>query len=102
MGKAAPRKRFKTSPGYETATMARTYRPGVCNIGPRNRLARGTIGVVVLAATLWFWFGMEGLGLPRAVTFLLFVPLFVGFVSLYEAVLGFCVYQARRHAYDLR
>ncbi|HLE45550.1 MAG TPA: hypothetical protein VI915_00970 [Thermoplasmata archaeon] len=78
------------------------YVPGVCNIGPRGRLQRATFGIVAIVFSLGIWALVRLNGLPGWPILLLFVPLFAAFVSLFEALFGFCVVYAARGTYDLR
>ncbi len=78
------------------------YKPGVCNIGPRGRMQRATFGVVAIAFSLGIWTLVRLNTLEGWIVLLLFVPLFAAFVSLFEALFGFCVVYAARGVYDLR
>ena len=78
------------------------YAPGACNIGRRGRLARGTFGVIAIAFAFAVWWVLRASGAPAAWRLLLFLPLFAGFVAIFEAALRFCVVLATRGVYDLR
>jgi len=78
------------------------YAPGVCNIGRRGRLARGTFGAIAIVFALAVWWVLRTSGAPAEWRFLLFLPLFAGFVAIFEAALRFCVVLAARGVYDLR
>jgi len=93
------RTKFKGNPGVCDPMVE--YAAGRCNIGPRGRMRRATGGMILLAIALaaaWWLRSTEA----RDWTLLLFFPLFVAFVSLFEAALGFCVIFAERGVYDLR
>ena len=78
------------------------YAPGVCNIGPRGRLVRGAFGAVAIALSIGVWWGLRATAAPAPWRLVVFLPLFVGFVAMFEAALRFCVVFARRGVYDLR
>ena len=78
------------------------YASGVCNIGPRGRLVRGTFGVLGIGFAFGVWWALRASGAPPSWRLLLFLPLFGGFVAIFEAALRFCVVLAARGAYDLR
>ena len=78
------------------------YEAGLCNIGPKGRLQRAVFGALAVAFAIGVW-GVFRLNVaPSAYLLLLFVPLFLGFVAIFEAALGFCVVYATRGVYDLR
>lgn len=77
------------------------YVPGVCNIGRRGRTARATFGIAAIAFALAVWWALRTVS-PPYMKLVVFLPLFTGFVSLFEATLRFCVAFARRGIYDLR
>ena len=74
----------------------------MCNIGRRGRLARGTFGAIAIVFALAVWWVLRTSGAPAEWRFLLFLPLFAGFVAIFEAALRFCVVLAARGVYDLR
>jgi len=78
------------------------YQSGFCNIGPRGRLERLSFGVVAIIFSLGLWHLARLNTLPSWTILLLFIPLFAGFVAVFEAVLGFCVIFAHQGVYDLR
>ena len=78
------------------------YTPGACNIGPHGRLERLSFGVAAILLSLGLWHLARLNTLPSWPILLLFVPLFAGFVAVFEAALGFCVVFAHRGVYDLR
>ena len=78
------------------------YAPGRCNIGPRGRTERAAFGIAAIVFSLGLWHLVRLNELPSWPILLLFLPLFVGFVAVIEAALGFCVLFARAGVYDLR
>lgn len=78
------------------------YRPGTCNIGPRGRRLRYLGAILIFGLTGLLYVALRTAGLPTWTRFLLFLPLFAGFVALLEARLHFCVYLAARGVFDLR
>ncbi len=78
------------------------YEPGVCNIGPKGRFQRATFGIVAVVFCLGAWALIRLNTLPDWLVLLLFLPLFAAFVSIFEALFGFCVVYAARGTYDLR
>lgn len=77
------------------------YRAGVCNIGTGNRLARAAYGVLLLAVTIGAWLWMRD-NMERMYRLVLFLPLYAGFLGIYQAYYGFCVYHAWRRSFDMR
>ena len=78
------------------------YAPGVCNIGPRGRLARGAFGAVAIGLAVGLWWALRAASAPAPWRLVVFLPLFAGFVAIFEAALRFCVVFAGRGVYDLR
>jgi len=77
------------------------YRPGACNIGGgerRKRYAGGVVGFVAAAVTVK---AVEALALPSWTVVAVAVPVFVGFLGVYQARLGFCVGFAAAGIYDV-
>lgn len=60
------------------------------------------MGVTFLALSLALWYWMRVASLGWYLKVLLFLPLFVGFIGLYQASIGFCAYHAFNRTYDLR
>ncbi len=78
------------------------YAAGRCNIGTKGRAQRIAFGVLAIIFSLGLW-GLIRLNAgPSAYVLVLFLPLFAGFVSLFEGLLGFCVVYGVRGTYDLR
>lgn len=82
------------------AKMQTAYIPGKCNIGRRGRamrLATG-LGVILLSVILRFTL-LIGLNMLFSLT--LVVPLYIGFLSMLEGTMSFCVLHASKGTYDL-
>ena len=78
------------------------YRPGVCNIGPRGRIERFSLGMCAILFALGLWALVRLNALPSWPILLLFLPLAAGFAAVFESLFGFCVIFAQRGTYDLR
>lgn len=78
------------------------YQPGRCNIGDRNRLFRFSYGFFFLALSAYLWLGFNANGYGALAKAFLAVPLYVGFLGIYQALAGFCVHHAKRRTYDMR
>ncbi|MFB6303936.1 MAG: hypothetical protein ABEH47_02120 [Haloferacaceae archaeon] len=78
-----------------------TYRPGYCNIGPRQRRRRFSLAVAVLLAAVGYVAACLTGVFPRVVLPGVFVPLTVGFELLFQAVDAFCVRLAFLGQYDV-
>ncbi|MBI4170347.1 MAG: hypothetical protein HY514_01535 [Candidatus Aenigmarchaeota archaeon] len=80
----------------------RTYQPGKCNIGNTNRFFRFSYGFFFLALSVYLWIGFSVHDFGIIAKAILFIPLYVGFLGVYQALLRFCVYHAKRRTYDMR
>ena len=78
------------------------YRPGICNIGIWNRLYRLGIGLFFFTVGVWTWALLEVNKFPQVTKIVLFLPFYLGFLGIYEAILGFCVILARNRKFDMR
>lgn len=76
------------------------YQPGKCNIGNTNRVFRLSYGVLFLALSAYLWIGLASYGVLAKV--FIAVPLYVGFLGLYQGLASFCIYHAKRRTYDMR
>ncbi len=85
--------------GPETGEV-KLYQPGKCNIGNINRAFRLSYGVFFLAFSFYLWIGLNSYGILAKAA--LAVPLYVGFLGIYQALAGFCVHHAKRRTYDMR
>lgn len=70
------------------------YEPGKCNIGPQERQKRFIIGLYGLILTLLTYLGITTLALPHEFILLLFFPLFMSFLGIYQYFFKFCVTNA--------
>ena len=76
------------------------YAPGKCNIGARGRAIRLATGLAIIV--LFVGFGVLNLGSVSPVFRLfLFIPFYVGLLSILEGTMSFCVLHASRGTYDL-
>lgn len=78
------------------------YAAGQCNIGPKGRVQRVVFGVLAIAFSAGIWGLIRLNTLPSWYILILFLPLFAGFVAIFEGFLGFCVVYGTRGTYDLR
>jgi len=70
------------------------YEPGKCNIGPQERQKRFILGLYGIILTLVTYFGITALALPHVFILLLFFPLFLSFLGIYQYFFKFCVTNA--------
>lgn len=77
------------------------YRPGVCNIGLKNRLGRLGFGVFFFALAWWCWELIFVNSFPNVFRLFLFIPFYLGFLGIYEALFGFCVILSRQKRFDM-
>jgi len=82
--------------------MRRVYAPGICNIGMRNRLGRLAFGLLFFSFGVWSWTFLRVNYFHPVFKLYLFIPFYLGFIGIYEAVFGFCVYHSFRRSYDMR
>ena len=80
----------------------RMYEAGRCNIGPANRLFRFSYGFFFLALSFYLWIGFSVHEYGLLAKALLVLPLYVGFLGVYQAISRFCVYHSKRRTYDMR
>lgn len=74
------------------------YQPGVCNIGLYNVRLRTAFGLFFIIIS----FALAA-AIPSAILkAFLVVPLYAGFLGLYQAKLKFCVHHAKKRTYDMR
>lgn len=78
------------------------YRPGHCNIGPRQRRKRYLVATAAFgAAALYVLVYLAGL-VPSPLLVAVFIPLSIGFEWGLQAYTAFCVRLAVRNEYDFR
>jgi len=76
------------------------YDPGKCNIGARGRAIRLATGLGIIA--VFAGVGVLALGSVSTVFRLfLFIPFYIGLLSVLEGTMSFCVLHASRGTYDL-
>lgn len=75
------------------------YEPGKCNIDSRERVNRAILGASGLLASAL----MAGLivyqGLPDYLLIFTFIPLFLGFEGVFQALTSFCAHYAHKGVY---
>ena len=91
-----------SSPRASCAPAVAEYSPGICNIGPHGRVERLSFGIAAIIFSFGLWHLARLNTLPSWPILLLSLPLFAGFVAVFEAVFGFCVMFAFKGEYDLR
>ena len=69
---------------------ASQYRAGVCNIGPREIARRRRIGVAAMLTAFGLGAVIVAMDAPPIVRGVVFLPLWVGFISLEQARRKFC------------
>ncbi len=77
------------------------YQPGVCNIGDAERWKRYAVGAAGFVAAAVTLIAVEALALPSWALVAVALPVFAGFLGVYQARLGFCVGFATRGVYDV-
>ena len=78
------------------------YKPGQCNIGPAERLKRLLTGVVGFLLTLLGIFFIFYFDASHGYIFLLMIPLFAGFIGLYQYLFKFCVFNGLTKRYNMK
>jgi len=69
----------------------------VCNIGLRDRAGRLMFGLFFFTIAVWTWAFFIVNKLPHIWMFYLFIPFYLGFLGITEAVMGFCVFHYSIH-----
>src|SRR2546425_12616523 len=88
------------TPFKKSIKMPPEYVPGRCNIGARGRAIRLAIGLGIIAAFI----GLDLLALGSVspvFRFFLFIPFYIGLLTILEGTMSFCVLHASRGTYDL-
>lgn len=80
----------------------RTCKAGVCNIGPRNRIGRLLVGIFFYGVGVWMWAFLKLNFFPSVTMLFLFVPFYLGFLGVYQALFGFCVFHSLKRSSDMR
>jgi hypothetical protein len=99
------RKQRRIMQGFLSKTVG--YKPGVCNIGEKERMVRLMSGFAFLFAAFLLWlvliFLENNYGLPREARLLILpIPLFFGFQGFYQYFFRFCVTNAVRRKYVMK
>jgi hypothetical protein len=66
------------------------YRPGVCNIGPREIARRRAFGIAGIVSAIVFGLALVGLDAPPLARALVIIPLWGAIISLEQARRKFC------------
>lgn len=66
------------------------YRPGACNIGPREIMKRRAYGVAGIASAIVFGVALLWIGAPQVARALVLFPLWGAIISLEQARRKFC------------
>ena len=77
------------------------YEPGKCNIGPRERLMRLTIGMTSITVGMLLFALFIILQLPAGYIFFLTIPFAMGFIGIYQYFFKFCVSNGIRKTYNM-
>ena len=87
------------TPFKKSMKMPPEYVPGKCNIGARGRAIRLATGVGIIA--VFVGADLLALGSVSSVFRLfLFIPFYVGLLTVLEGTMSFCVLHASRGTYD--
>lgn len=77
------------------------YEPGKCNIGSKERLQRLILGLSSIVLSFVGFFAILYFGFPQWIRLALSVPLFFGFLGIYQYFFRFCVKNALTRKYEL-
>src|SRR2546425_3869853 len=88
------------TPFKKSIKMPPEYVPGKCNIGARGRAIRLATGLGIIAVFIGFDLLALGSVFP-VFRLLLFLPFYVGLLTILEGSMSFCVLHASRGTYDL-
>jgi hypothetical protein len=80
--------------------MSPEYVPGRCNIGARGRAIRLSTGLGIIAVFVGFDFLALG-SVFSVFRLFLFIPFYIGLLTILEGTMSFCVLHASRGTYDL-
>lgn len=84
----------------ECSKTSTQYVPGKCNIGTRGRAMRLATGLLLIALSLLLRFTLLN-NLNRLFSLTLVIPAYIGFLSMLEGSMSFCVLHAARGTYDM-
>ncbi|MFX0114345.1 MAG: hypothetical protein ACFFB3_07345 [Candidatus Hodarchaeota archaeon] len=99
------RKQRRIMQGFLSRTVG--YKPGVCNIGEKERMVRLMSGFAFLFVAFLLWLALifleNNYGIPREARLLILpIPLFFGFQGFYQYFFRFCVTNALRRKYVMK
>ncbi len=77
------------------------YEPGKCNIGPKERMLRLTIGMISITFGVLLFAIFVILNLPEWTVFFLIIPFFMGFIGVYQYFFRFCVNNAFKKQFKM-
>jgi len=81
--------------------MKEKYRPGKRNIGIRKRFVKLAYGLFFFSVGVWGWAFTIINGFHPVSKLYLFIPFYLGFLGIFEALLGFCVQHANKGIYEM-
>lgn len=64
----------------------------LCSIGKIDRIKRAAAGTALILFSLWLLYELVVSGAPYFFRLLLIIPLYLSFLTIYEAIFGFCVW----------
>jgi hypothetical protein len=99
------KKQRRIMQGFFSKTVG--YKPGVCNIGAKERMVRLMSGFAFLFVAFLLWLALifleNNYGIPREARLLVLpIPLFLGFQGFYQYFFQFCVTNALRRKYVMK
>jgi hypothetical protein len=74
----------------ETNKTKSEYIPGVCNIGPAERRARGMVGLIGLVITIVLWVIFILVHIPQIWRFFIFLPASLAATGFLQSAFHFC------------
>ncbi|MFX1251444.1 MAG: hypothetical protein ACFFCZ_07525 [Promethearchaeota archaeon] len=77
------------------------YEPGKCNIGSKERLKRLILGLISMVLSFIVFIAILNLSLPQWARLVLSIPLFFGFLGIYQYFFRFCVKNALTRQYEV-
>ncbi|MFX1532611.1 MAG: DUF2892 domain-containing protein [Promethearchaeota archaeon] len=77
------------------------YEPGKCNIGSKERLQRLILGLSSIVLSFVGFIAILYFSLPQWIRLVLSIPLFFGFLGIYQYFFRFCVKNALTRKYEV-
>jgi hypothetical protein len=81
------------------------YQPGRCNIGPKERMQRLSVGMISIAIGMFLFAAISWLSTINInfafLTFILIFPFFIGFNGVYQYFFRFCVTNALKKQFNM-